>query len=129
MFLGCWTDYELPGPKLQLLSLMCIVPGVARWRGSAFAPSTGTLFRVRQAVGPVGEELRLRVTTSAHFPVRASSGAVDSASTTAPRRLKELSMFGAATPEPFAFSSSALFDNREQPELAWRFRHRPTQER
>src|ERR1039458_6629962 len=75
MFLGCWTDYQLPGPKLQLLSLMCIVRGVARWRGTAFAPSTETLFRVRQAVGPVGEELRQRVTTSAHFPVRASSGA------------------------------------------------------
>src|ERR1039458_8878786 len=29
MFLGCWTDYELPGPKLQLLSLMCN----CTWRG------------------------------------------------------------------------------------------------
>src|ERR1019366_10128182 len=123
MFLGCWTDYDLPGPKLQLLSLMCIVRGVARWRGTASVLSMGILFRVRVAVGRVGREVRPRVTISAHFPVRASSGTVDSASTTAPRRLKELSMFGAATPEPFAFSSSALFDNREQPELAWRFRH------
>jgi hypothetical protein len=73
MFQGCWTDYELPVPKLQLLSLMCIVRGVARWRGSAFAPSTEALFRVRLAVGPVGQELRPRVTISDHFPVRASS--------------------------------------------------------
>src|ERR1035441_3333102 len=76
MFLGCWTDYDLPGPKLQLLSLMCIVRGVARWRGSASVLSTDILFRVRLAVGPVGEEVRLRVTISAHFPVRASSGQI-----------------------------------------------------
>jgi hypothetical protein len=62
MFLGCWTDYEFPGPKLQLLSLMCIVRGVARWPDMASVLSTGILFRVRLVVGRVGEELRLRVT-------------------------------------------------------------------
>src|ERR1039457_6836433 len=55
---------------------MCIVRGVARWRGSASVLSTDILFRVRLAVGPVGEEVRLRVTISAHFPVRASSGQI-----------------------------------------------------
>jgi hypothetical protein len=73
-FLGCWTDYELPGPKLQLLILMCIVRGVARWRGTASVLSTGIPFRVRLAVGRVGREVRLRVTISAHFPVFASGG-------------------------------------------------------
>src|ERR1019366_1611392 len=43
MFLGCWTDYDLPGPKLQLLSLMCIVRDVARWRGTASVLSMGIL--------------------------------------------------------------------------------------
>jgi hypothetical protein len=76
-FLGYWTDYELPGPKLQLLILMCIVRGVARWQGTAFVLSTEILFRVRLAVGRVGRGVRLRVTISAHFPVRASSGVVE----------------------------------------------------
>jgi hypothetical protein len=34
-------------------------------------------FRVRLAAGRVGREVRLRVTISAHFPGRASSGAVE----------------------------------------------------
>ena len=80
MYLGCWTDYEHQGPPLQRLSSMCIVRGVARWRGTAFAPSTGVLFQVRLAVGRVGEKLRIRVTISAHFPVRASSGVAVSSS-------------------------------------------------
>ena len=30
MFLGCWTDYELPGATPQRLSSMCIVRGVGK---------------------------------------------------------------------------------------------------
>ena len=36
--------------------------------------STGILFPVRLAVGPVGEEVRLRVTISDHFPVHVGRG-------------------------------------------------------
>ena len=89
-FRGCWTDCEFPGARLQLRSLMCIAHGVARWRGTASVLSTGILFRVRLAVGRVGREVRPRVTISAHFPVRASSGALKSGfSYQRPRECKE----------------------------------------
>jgi hypothetical protein len=44
------------------------------------------LFQVRLVVGPVGPEVRIRVTTLAHFPVRASRGAAVSIGMNALRR-------------------------------------------